>query len=310
MSNERPGQRGGPKDRPRTQPAQRRSSGAQTSRSQRGGDNSRQGRPAARGRRQAEKNQRTLLFAAVGAILILIIVVVVALLINHNTNSPSAAATATVGTTSTIPSVPLVASSPSSAEVAATKEACKPFIAAAQGATGAHSWSSPPKQVIDASKHYTLKLYTDSGVITAQILPTLAPITANNFVFLSCEGYYNNTEFHRTIARFMIQGGDPTATGTGGPGYSFKDEKVARAYQIGDFAMANSGPNTNGSQFFIIQGPDGVSLPPSYNLFGHVLSGQNVVDAIATAPTHADSTGADSAPNKPTHIRTITVQVS
>ena len=316
MSSERPGQRSGPKDRPRSQQAQRRPGTAQATRTQRGGENARQGRPPARGRKPAQRNQRTVLVAA-GGVVVLIVVIAIVLVATRSGSSPSAVATATASLSSAtaqpaskVPTAPLAASAPSDTETAASKAACKPFLAAAQGASGTRSWSKAPAQVITTSKKYTLKLYTDSGVITAQVLPAIAPVTANNFVFLACEGFYDNTIFHRTIPQFMIQGGDPTGTGTGGPGYSFNDEKVARAYQVGDLAMANSGPNTNGSQFFIIQGSQGISLPPSYNLFGHVIAGQNVVDAIANAPTHANSGGEDSAPNTPVHIRTITLQVS
>ncbi|MGH2391724.1 MAG: peptidylprolyl isomerase, partial [Chloroflexota bacterium] len=174
----------------------------------------------------------------------------------------------------------------------------------------AKQWGAPPKQVIDASKHYQVKIYTDKGVITADILPKLAPITANNFIFLSCNGFYDDLDFHRTIPDFMIQGGDPKGDGTGGPGYQFQDEKVARPYTVGSLAMANSGPNTNGSQFFIIQGSEGVSLPQQYNLFGQVTRGMNVVDKIVNAPAHAGSDGETSAPDSPVHIKTVTVQVS
>jgi len=152
-------------------------------------------------------------------------------------------------------------------------------------------------------------MYTENGTITADILPKIAPITANSFIFLSCSGFYDGVIFHRTIPGFMIQGGDPKGDGTGGPGYSFKDEPVARGYMAGDFAMANAGPNTSGSQFFVIQGPQGVGLPPSYNLFGHVTRGENVVDAIVNGPAHSNGGGETSAPDKPVHIRAVTVQV-
>jgi cyclophilin family peptidyl-prolyl cis-trans isomerase len=160
--------------------------------------------------------------------------------------------------------------------------------------------------VISKSKHYQVKLYTQYGLITADILPKLAPITANNFVFLACNGFFDNLTFHRVVPNFVIQGGDPKGNGTGGPGYQFKDEPVARGYQIGDLAMANSGANTNGSQFFVIQGKDGVSLPHSYSLFGHVTSGENVVNLIATAPSNATA----QTPNSPVHITKVTVQIT
>lgn len=287
----------------------------------RSGRPARPGRGRSRGRVQsATARNRTMIGVAIGAALLIVVaIVIVVAAVRNNGGGGSASATQTpaAGTTGSsasgapIPTTVLGASSSPSAEVAASKTACAPFLAAAQQPqSGKKQWGSAPKQVIDPAKHYQVKIYTDKGVVTADILPKLAPVTANNFIFLSCEGFYDGTIFHRTIPTFMIQGGDPTGTGTGGPGYQFNDEKVARPYQIGDLAMANSGANTNGSQFFVIQGSQGTGLPQSYNLFGHVTKGQNVVDAIAAAPTHAGSSGENSSPNTPVHIRTITVQVS
>jgi cyclophilin family peptidyl-prolyl cis-trans isomerase len=111
--------------------------------------------------------------------------------------------------------------------------------------------------------------------------PLAAPNTVNSFVFLSRYHFYDGVIFHRIIPGFVLQGGDPTGTGTGGPGYKFADElPAAGRYQVGSLAMANAGPNTNGSQFFVISGPDGVRLPPQYALFGAVVSGGEVVTAI------------------------------
>lgn|GEM_PF-2792664 len=206
--------------------------------------------------------------------------------------------------------VPRVAPVPSQAEMADSSAACAPFRKAGNKREGSRKWGAPPSQVIDTAKHYQLKLYTTYGVITTAILPKLAPIAANNFVFLACSGFYNGTIFHRVIPNFLIQGGDPTGTGTGGPGYAIPDERVARHYAIGDLAMANAGPNTGGSQFFIIEGDEAVSLPLSYSLFGHVTSGQKVVNTIAEAPAHATSYGEVSAPDHPVKITTVTIQVS
>jgi cyclophilin family peptidyl-prolyl cis-trans isomerase len=233
------------------------------------------------------------------------VLIAILALIAHQVSGGGAAATPTA-----VPVPTAVGPSPSTAEAAASAADCAPFLKAGNGKQGAKSWSQPPSQVIQTSKHYQVKLYTTDGIVTADILPTLAPVTANNFLFLACNGFYNGLDFHRTIPGFMIQGGDPQGTGSGGPGYSFKDEKVARPYTVGSLAMANSGPNTNGSQFFIIQGSQGVALQPNYNLFGQVTKGQNVVDTIANAPAHAGGDGATSAPNSPVIIKTITVQVS
>lgn len=127
---------------------------------------------------------------------------------------------------------------------------------------------------IDPTKSYTATFDTTQGEFSVRLLPDRAPGTVNNFVSLARWKYFDGTQCHRVIENFVVQCGDPTATGTGGPGYSFPDE-LPRAgdYRIGSLAMANSGPDTNGSQFFIITGNDGASLPPSYSLFGEVVDG-------------------------------------
>jgi cyclophilin family peptidyl-prolyl cis-trans isomerase len=112
-------------------------------------------------------------------------------------------------------------------------------------------WPNPPAVKIDENKQYSANIKTNFGNITAELFPKDAPLAVNNFVFLAREGYYNNVKFHRVVRGFVIQAGDPTGTGTGGPGYRFADEKVTQDYTAGTLAMANAGPNTNGSQFFI-----------------------------------------------------------
>jgi peptidylprolyl isomerase len=135
--------------------------------------------------------------------------------------------------------------------------------------------------IIDTAKRYTATMVTSKGTIVIALDPLAAPRTVNNFVFLARYHYYDGIVFHRVIPGFVLQGGDPEGTGRGGPGYRFADElpKPGR-YQIGSLAMANAGPDTNGSQFFIISGPDGTRLPPQYSLFGAVVSGGDVVSAI------------------------------
>ena len=123
------------------------------------------------------------------------------------------------------------------------------------------------------------------GTIVIALDALNAPISVNNFVFLAGYHYYDGIIFHRIINGFVCQGGDPGGTGTGGPGYRFEDEPVKNRYQIGSLAMANAGPNTNGSQFFLISGPNGVTLPPQYNHFGQVVKGLDVVDAMQNVPT-------------------------
>jgi len=143
------------------------------------------------------------------------------------------------------------------------------------------SFPAVPPMVIDVAKTYEATMVTDKGTIQILLDPLAAPKTVNNFVYLARWHYFDGIIFHRVIPGFVLQGGDPTGTGTGGPGYRFEDElpKPGR-YELGSLAMANAGPNTNGSQFFIISGPDGAALPPLYSLFGKVVSGLDVVQVI------------------------------
>jgi cyclophilin family peptidyl-prolyl cis-trans isomerase len=134
---------------------------------------------------------------------------------------------------------------------------------------------------IDPDQRYTAEMVTSKGTMTIALDPAAAPKTVNNFVFLARYHYFEDIFFHRVIPGFVLQGGDPRGTGTGGPGYNFSDElPKAGRYELGSLAMANAGPNTNGSQFFIISGPQGMRLPPQYSLFGKVVSGLDVVAAI------------------------------
>lgn len=142
-------------------------------------------------------------------------------------------------------------------------------------------WNSPPKMQIDAKKTYQATIETDRGTIEIALSPEHAPKTVNNFVFLACEGFYDGTSFHRVISDFMIQGGDPTGTGRGGPGYRFEDEVKDNplTHEIGVISMANAGPNTNGSQFFITHSPQ-PHLNGMHTVFGKATSGQEVVNSI------------------------------
>ena len=148
----------------------------------------------------------------------------------------------------------------------------------------AQQWNSPPELTIDTSKAYTAVLDTSHGEITIDLDAGRSPLTVNNFVFLAREGFYDGVIFHRCIPGFVIQGGDPTGTGRGGPGYKFRDElDGSGSYTRGTVAMANSGPNTNGSQFFICVAD--VGLPYSYTIFGTVTDGMDAVDSILAVPT-------------------------
>jgi peptidyl-prolyl cis-trans isomerase B (cyclophilin B) len=144
-------------------------------------------------------------------------------------------------------------------------------------------WNAPPAMTIDPKKRYRAKIALDRGTIELELAPQAAPRTVNNFVFLAREGFYDGVLFHRVIADFMIQGGDPTGTGRGGPGYTFADELAGNPlkHDAGVISMANAGPNTNGSQFFITHSPQ-PHLNGKHTVFGKVVAGKNVVDAVRT----------------------------
>lgn len=149
-------------------------------------------------------------------------------------------------------------------------------------------FDSAPPMIIDVAKTYTATMVTSHGTMEILLDAGAAPMTVNSFVYLARFHYYDGIVLHRIIPGFVLQGGDPTGTGAGGPGYKFRDElPQAGEYKLGSFAMANAGPNTNGSQFFIISGPSGVALPPLYALFGQVTTGLDVVAAIDAVGTNS-----------------------
>jgi cyclophilin family peptidyl-prolyl cis-trans isomerase len=164
-------------------------------------------------------------------------------------------------------------------------------------------YPAPPQMQIDPSKNYIATMETSKGTMVLELYPQDAPNTVNNFVFLARDGFYDGVIFHRVISGFMIQGGDPTGTGRGGPGYRFNDEPVKRGYSRGTLAMANAGKNTNGSQFFIMHRD--YSLAPDYTIFGKLISGEDVLDAIAGART-----GAQDRPVDPVSIMSVTIKES
>jgi len=171
-------------------------------------------------------------------------------------------------------------------------------------------YSSAPPMTIDQKKSYTATIVTDKGALTVKLFAAETPITVNNFVFLSREGFYDNTIFHRIIKGFMVQGGDPQGTGMGGPGYKFADEPVARDYTRGTLAMANAGPNTNGSQFFIMHA-DG-ALPKNYVIFGAIdpsdAASLATLDAIAATPVVDGGSGEISKPVTPPVIYSMSIK--
>jgi len=141
------------------------------------------------------------------------------------------------------------------------------------------TYSAPPPMTIDTSKEYTATIETEKGNIVLELFASDVPITVNNFVFLAREGFYNGTTFHRVIPGFMAQGGDPTGTGTGSPGYTFVDEFTEHAHVTGALSMANSGPNTNGCQFFITYAPQHY-LDGKHAVFGQVIGGMDVLESL------------------------------
>ena len=161
-----------------------------------------------------------------------------------------------------------------------------PFPPLDGSAQKTQKFPAAPEMGIDPTKRYTATMETSMGTLVIALDAARAPKTVNNFVYLAGYHYYDGIIFHRIINGFVCQGGDPTGTGMGGPGYRFEDELPKPGqYQIGSLAMANAGPNTNGSQFFLISGPSGVQLPPQYALFGQVVKGLDVVDAMQKVPT-------------------------
>jgi cyclophilin family peptidyl-prolyl cis-trans isomerase len=162
-----------------------------------------------------------------------------------------------------------------------------------------------PTPTINPNIQYFATLNTSAGKIEIKFNLGQTPQTVGNFVKLAKSGFYNNTVFHRVMSGFMIQGGDPKGDGTGGPGYTFADEPFTGDYTRGTVAMANAGPNTNGSQFFIMH--ETRPLPKNYVIFGQVVSGMETVDKIATAPVTAGISGENSSPVNPVKILTVDI---
>ncbi|MBI2617469.1 peptidylprolyl isomerase [Candidatus Gottesmanbacteria bacterium] len=174
-----------------------------------------------------------------------------------------------------------------------------------QSQNQAKTYSSPPPLSIDTKKKYTAEVTTSKGSFEIQLFTDEVPQTVNNFVFLSRDGFYTNTIFHRIMKGFMIQGGDPEGNGTGGPGYTFPDEKINRDYTRGIVAMANHGPNTNGSQFFIMH--QDYNLPKQYVIFGKVTNGMDVIDEISDTPVEENAQRELSKPQSPILIENVKI---
>jgi cyclophilin family peptidyl-prolyl cis-trans isomerase len=218
-------------------------------------------------------------------LIVAVLVVGISLLITKPWKTTAAAPTTTTkpATTTTVKPAPTGGSGNTSPSAITTSADCPADFSATLNKP---SYSSYPPMTIDPSKTYTATVTTDIGPFTIKLDPKAAPKAVNSFVFLAKQHFFDCIIFHRVIPSFVDQTGDPTGKGTGGPGYEFADELPKTAspqYPLGSVAMANSGANTNGSQFFIVAGSQGESLQPNYSLFGTVTSGMAVVDKINAA---------------------------
>lgn len=229
--------------------------------------------------------------------------------------SPSSKPAGTTPPTTTVSPV-TTTNPPSSVAQPATTSSPKPTpVTVVPSSTAATprvtSWSSPPAMQIDQSKKYFATIETSLGTFKIELFASETPITVNNFVFLAQQNFYNGVIFHRIIKPFMVQTGDPMGTGGGGPGYQFKDElPVKHQYAPGIVAMANAGPNTNGSQFFICTGANsaGLNSAPNYTQFGQVVEGMDIVQQIASVPVVSNGFEV-SKPVTPPVIKSVTISV-
>jgi cyclophilin family peptidyl-prolyl cis-trans isomerase len=179
------------------------------------------------------------------------------------------------------------------------------------GPVGSGGPIPPPEFGIDVGKSIRAVVLTSMGAFTIELLPKEAPCAVNSFVYLAGRKFFDGVTFHRIVKGFVIQGGDPAGTGQGGPGYSFNDELGNDLkYEIGTVAMANSGPNTNGSQFFVVAGPQGTTLPKSYTIFGRVIEGLDVVKRINSVPTKGGNGPDAESPRPKVLIERISIQAN
>ena len=234
----------------------------------------------ARAKRQAERatQQRTRRLVGAGVVVVVAVAAVVLGFALQGDDDPDAVATGDPTPSETVTATDGATPAPTPTEGASTAPSTEAFA------------DEPPPMVIDPEAEYSATIETGAGTIVVDLAASEAPTTVNNFVALAAAGYYEGVVFHRITEGFVIQGGDPEGTGRGGPGYQFEDE-LAYAEQVveendgnyprGTLAMANAGPNTNGSQFFVVDAEPGYPFPPNYTIFGMVTEGLDTVDAIA-----------------------------
>jgi cyclophilin family peptidyl-prolyl cis-trans isomerase len=171
-----------------------------------------------------------------------------------------------------------------------------------------HRFKKPPRLDLREDADYRATVATSCGRVELDLFEDQAPIAVNNFVFLAEKGFYDGLTFHRLETGFVVQGGDPAGDGSGGPGYQFEDELDRDAkYRPGTLAMANSGADTNGSQFFIVIGPEGRNLPPNYTIFGEVAGGEGVLDRINALPTAANPDGQTHHPTQTIYMEKVSI---
>lgn len=207
----------------------------------------------------------------VGVVVLLVVALVGFVFVTGNNSNTDVSETETESTQETVDTTQDTVAAQASIPFEYGTSACPPIDGSAEQR---REFTDSHQLCIDPAKTYVATFDTTQGSFSVRLLSDRAPGTVNNFVSLARWKYFDGTKCHRVIEDFVVQCGDPTATGTGGPGYSFTDElPQAGEYKIGSLAMANSGPNTNGSQFFVITGNSGASLPPSYSLFGEVVDG-------------------------------------
>ena len=256
---------------------------------------------------KAKKRRKQIRNAIIVAVIAGVVILIVFLTSSNSTKNPT-----TSSTTTTVGS-----SANAKAQAAANKVAVAAGCPASTSTTvNTQKYSSAPPMTIDTSKTYTATVVTTAGTFTMALDAKTTPITVNNFVFLADKGFYHCVIFHRVIPNFMDQTGDPTGTGSGGPGYTIADEYPAKAanaadqYPLGSVAMANTGsPHTGGSQFFVVAGAQGESLPNTYSLFAQVTSGMNVVDKI-NAEGNASQSANGVPPDVTQRIISVTIHVA
>jgi len=206
---------------------------------------------------------------------------------------------------------PSASVAPAASVVPATESPCAKVVEATPAeskSSDVKSWTAAPEMSIDVAKTYCAVVQTSKGSVTLELFAKDAPKTVNNFVFLAKNNFYNGIIFHRILETFMIQTGDPTGTGGGDPGYKFEDELTGpHKYVEGVVAMANSGPNTNGSQFFINTVDNTANLQNNYTIFGQVAAGMDTVKKIAATPVAAGPSGENSSPTEKVTIDSVTI---